>query len=53
MKTCDKDSLLWRLVISLGHAVQALGGVRAFSHLWFEFVQEMRYRWDKSISIPG
>ncbi|XP_044266890.1 rab3 GTPase-activating protein catalytic subunit [Tribolium madens] len=52
-KTCSSDSLIWRLSIVLGHALQSLGGIRAFSHLWFEFVQEMRYRWEKSIPIPG
>jgi hypothetical protein len=41
------------LSIVLAHALQSLGGIRAFSHLWFEFVQEMRYRWEKSIPISG
>lgn len=52
-KTCNEDSLPWRLVIVLAHALVSLGGVRAAAHLWFEFVQEMRYRWEKSILIPG
>ncbi|RZC05011.1 rab3 GTPase-activating protein catalytic subunit [Asbolus verrucosus] len=52
-KTCASDSLIWRLAIVLAHALQSLGGIRAFSHLWFEFAQEMRYRWEKSIPIPG
>ncbi|XP_068905492.1 rab3 GTPase-activating protein catalytic subunit isoform X2 [Tenebrio molitor] len=53
LKTCSPDSLIWRLSIVLAHALQSLGGIRAFSHLWFEFVQEMRYRWEKSIPISG
>ncbi|KAJ3655242.1 hypothetical protein Zmor_014378 [Zophobas morio] len=53
LKTCNSDSLIWRLSIVLVHALQSLGGIRSFSHLWFEFIQEMRYRWEKSIPIPG
>nr|CAH7743525.1 unnamed protein product [Callosobruchus chinensis] len=52
-KTCSKDSLTWRLSIVLTHALQSLGGVKALAHIWYEFVQEMRYRWEKSMPIPG
>lgn len=52
-KTCSVDSLIWRFSIVLAQALHTYGGFRALSHLWFEFVQEMRYRWEKSISIPG
>ncbi|XP_060518580.1 rab3 GTPase-activating protein catalytic subunit [Cylas formicarius] len=52
-KTCAEDSLVWRLATVLSHCLQSLGGVKAFCYLWYEFVQEMRYRWDKSLSIPG
>ncbi|XP_018562940.1 rab3 GTPase-activating protein catalytic subunit-like [Anoplophora glabripennis] len=52
-KTCIVDSLTWRLSIVLAHALQSLGGIRAFAHVWYEFVQEMRYRWEKSMPIPG
>ncbi|CAH2001631.1 unnamed protein product [Acanthoscelides obtectus] len=52
-KTCTKDSLTWRLSIVLTHALQSLGGVKAVAHIWYEFVQEMRYRWEKSMPIPG
>ncbi|CAH0557757.1 unnamed protein product [Brassicogethes aeneus] len=52
-KTCPQDSLIWRLSIVLTHALQSLGGVKAFAHIWYEFVQEMRYRWEKSMPIPG
>nr|XP_023028129.1 rab3 GTPase-activating protein catalytic subunit [Leptinotarsa decemlineata] len=52
-KTCGKDSLIWRLSIVLAHCLQSLGGLRAFAHIWYEFVQEMRYRWDKCMPIPG
>lgn len=53
LKTCGKDSLVWRLCIVLAHSLQSLGGLRGFSHIWYEFVQEMRYRWDKNMPIPG
>ncbi|CAG9825552.1 unnamed protein product [Phaedon cochleariae] len=52
-KTVAADSLCWRLSIVLAHALQSLGGVKAFCHVWYEFVQEMRYRWEKSMPIPG
>ncbi|KAG5876073.1 hypothetical protein JTB14_011557 [Gonioctena quinquepunctata] len=52
-KTCGSDSLIWRLSIVLAHCLQSLGGMRTFSHIWYEFVQEMRYRWEKSMLIPG
>lgn len=52
-KTCSPDSLVWRLSIILTHCLQSLGGLRAFAHIWYEFVQEMRYRWEKSMPIPG
>ncbi|XP_056631397.1 rab3 GTPase-activating protein catalytic subunit [Diorhabda sublineata] len=52
-KTCNVDSLPWRLSIVLAHCLQSLGGLKAFAHIWYEFVQEMRYRWEKSLPIPG
>lgn len=52
-KTCGVDSLVWRLAIVLAQALHNLGGGRAMAHLWYEFTQEMRYRWEKSIVLPG
>ncbi|KAJ8964476.1 hypothetical protein NQ314_004763 [Rhamnusium bicolor] len=52
-KTSGVDSLTWRLSIVLAHSLQSLGGIKAFAHIWYEFVQEMRYRWEKSMLIPG
>ncbi|XP_066247819.1 rab3 GTPase-activating protein catalytic subunit [Euwallacea similis] len=52
-KTGTEDSLIWRLSIVLSNALQTLGGIRAFCHIWYEFVQEMRYRWEHSMVIPG
>ena len=52
-KTTAEDSLVWRLSIVLAHCLQSFGGIKAFCHMWYEFVQEMRYRWEKCIMIPG
>ncbi|CAH1133683.1 unnamed protein product [Ceutorhynchus assimilis] len=52
-KTSNEDSLIWRLSIVLSHTLQTLGGIKAFCHIWYEFVQEMRYRWENSMLIPG
>ncbi|XP_044596449.1 rab3 GTPase-activating protein catalytic subunit isoform X2 [Cotesia glomerata] len=53
IKTCALDSLVWRLAIVTAHCRQNLGGIQAVAQIWHEFVQEMRYRWDESILIPG
>ncbi|XP_046989367.1 rab3 GTPase-activating protein catalytic subunit [Schistocerca americana] len=53
IKSAPVDSLVWRLAIVMSHVVHTLGGIRAAAYLWFEFTQEMRYRWDKCILIPG
>lgn len=52
-KTCAEDSLVWRLAILLSNVLQSLGGLKAFCHLWYEFVQQLRCRWDQSMVIPG
>ncbi|XP_018336159.1 rab3 GTPase-activating protein catalytic subunit-like [Agrilus planipennis] len=52
-KTCNSDSLVTRLAIVLAQAQNTLGGPRSLAQLWFEFYQEMRYRWEKSVIIPG
>lgn len=53
VKTCSPDSLVWRLAVLLAQAMVSLGGARTLAYLWYEFVQEMRYRWENSILIPG
>ncbi|KAK5646611.1 hypothetical protein RI129_005075 [Pyrocoelia pectoralis] len=52
-KTCKENSLPYRLAIVFIQALGILGGARAAAHLWFEFVQEMRFRWEKSVLILG
>ncbi|XP_076182491.1 RAB3 GTPase activating protein subunit 1 isoform X2 [Ptiloglossa arizonensis] len=53
IKTCTMDSLIWRLAIVAAHCAHNLGGVSALAQLWFEFVQEIKFRWERSILIPG
>ncbi|KAK9888460.1 hypothetical protein WA026_000709 [Henosepilachna vigintioctopunctata] len=52
-KTCPHDSLLWRFAVISAILQHTGGGFRAFAQLWYEFIQEMRYRWDKNIIISG
>lgn len=62
LKSAPVDGLIWRLAVVMSHVVHNLGGVRAAAHLrgvraaahlWYEFTQEMRYRWENGITIPG
>ncbi|XP_054281898.1 rab3 GTPase-activating protein catalytic subunit isoform X2 [Macrosteles quadrilineatus] len=53
MKTAPVDSLVWRLSVVMSHATHTLGGVKAAAHLWFEFCQELRFRWERAVPIPG
>ncbi|XP_031828496.1 RAB3 GTPase activating protein subunit 1 isoform X2 [Nomia melanderi] len=53
VKTCAMDSLVWRLAVVAAHCTHNLGGIAALAQLWYEFVQEIRFRWERSILIPG
>ncbi|XP_020283116.1 rab3 GTPase-activating protein catalytic subunit [Pseudomyrmex gracilis] len=53
VKTCTMDSLVWRLSIVAAHCTHNLGGATALAQLWHEFVQEIRFRWERNILIPG
>ncbi|XP_018317561.1 rab3 GTPase-activating protein catalytic subunit [Mycetomoellerius zeteki] len=53
VKTCMMDSLVWRLSVVAAHCTHNLGGATALAQLWHEFVQEIRFRWEKNILIPG
>ncbi|KAJ4436008.1 hypothetical protein ANN_18632 [Periplaneta americana] len=53
LKSAPVDGLVWRLAVVMSHVVHTLGGVRAAAHLWYEFTQEMRFRWEKGITVPG
>ncbi|XP_063237642.1 rab3 GTPase-activating protein catalytic subunit isoform X2 [Bacillus rossius redtenbacheri] len=53
LKSAARDGLVWRLAVATAHAVHTLGGPRAAAHLWYELGQELRYRWEKNIPVPG
>ncbi|KAF7989236.1 hypothetical protein HCN44_007833 [Aphidius gifuensis] len=53
IKTCVPNGLVWRLSIVAAHCTHNLGGANALAQLWHEFVQEIRFRWEQSILIPG
>lgn len=59
MKSCPVDSLLWRLGLTMLRLMyysnnnNADSAVYPMAHLWYEFTQELRYRWENSILIPG
>ena len=52
MKTCLVDELPWRLSIIMCVIVHSYGEYAA-AQFWYEFTQELRFRWDKSLKIPG
>lgn len=53
MKSSGADGLVWRLAVVLCHVIHSLGGLPAAAHLWHEVVLELRFRWDKTILVPG
>ncbi|XP_015108534.1 rab3 GTPase-activating protein catalytic subunit isoform X2 [Diachasma alloeum] len=53
VKTCALEGLVWRLAIVAAHCAHNLGGALALAQLWHEFVQEIRFRWERTILIPG
>lgn len=53
IKTCVPDGLVWRLSIVAAHCSHNLGGPNALAQLWHEFIQEIRFRWEQNIIIPG
>ncbi|KAK6623726.1 hypothetical protein RUM43_009579 [Polyplax serrata] len=53
MKSAPYDGLLWRLATAMSHVIHAMGGLRAAAYFWYEFTQELRYRWENGILIQG
>ncbi|KAG7208653.1 hypothetical protein KM043_014858 [Ampulex compressa] len=53
VKTCAMDGLVWRLAIVAAHCTHNFGGATALAQLWHEFVQEIRFRWERNILVPG
>lgn len=53
IKTAHSDSLVHRMAAMLALCNSYYGGVRAMAQLWAEFTQEMRFRIERCIQIPG
>ncbi|XP_040165301.1 rab3 GTPase-activating protein catalytic subunit [Anopheles arabiensis] len=53
IKSANADSLVHRLATLLALCNACFGGKRAVAQLWAEFAQEMRYRVERCIQIPG
>ncbi|GAB0098818.1 hypothetical protein DMENIID0001_146220 [Sergentomyia squamirostris] len=53
IKSAAPDSLIHRLSTLLALCYEYFGGLKAMAHLWVEFAQEMRYRVERCIQIPG
>ncbi|XP_019546158.3 rab3 GTPase-activating protein catalytic subunit [Aedes albopictus] len=53
IKSANPDSLVHRLALLLAVCNSYYGGKRAVAQLWAEFSQEMRYRVERCIQIPG
>ncbi|XP_053665120.1 rab3 GTPase-activating protein catalytic subunit-like [Anopheles marshallii] len=53
IKSANPDSLVHRLATLLALCNVCFGGKRAVAQLWAEFAQEMRYRVERCIQIPG
>lgn len=53
IKSAFDGSLIHRFSMLLALCGTYLGGLRAIAQLWIEFAQEMRYRVERSVFIPG
>lgn len=53
IKSAPAGSLVHRLSTLLAICNANYGGLRAVAQLWAEFTQEMRYRVERCIQIPG
>lgn len=52
VKTSPEGGLVWRLSVIAGRLYDA-GGLPYLAHLWYEFIQELQYRWERRILVPG
>uniref|UniRef100_A0A3Q2EFP5 Rab3 GTPase-activating protein catalytic subunit n=1 Tax=Cyprinodon variegatus TaxID=28743 RepID=A0A3Q2EFP5_CYPVA len=53
LKSAPSDSLTYRLALCLCMVNYSYGGLPAVTHLWQEFVLELRYRWENNYLIYG
>ncbi|XP_072937011.1 rab3 GTPase-activating protein catalytic subunit [Epargyreus clarus] len=47
-----EDGLVWRLSVTSARLNDA-GGLPYLAHFWYEFAQELQYRWEHRILVPG
>ncbi|CAK1544184.1 unnamed protein product [Leptosia nina] len=52
VKASPVDGLVWRLSVASASLIVA-GGLSYLAHFWYEFTQELQYRWEHKILIPG
>ena len=52
LKSAPIDSLTYNLALCIFIMNYEYGGIQGVSHLWHEFVLEMRYRFENNITIP-
>ncbi|XP_038211262.1 rab3 GTPase-activating protein catalytic subunit [Zerene cesonia] len=52
VKASPEDGLVWRLSVTCARLMDA-GGLPYLAHFWYEFVQELQYRWEHRILVPG
>ncbi|KAM3964856.1 RAB3 GTPase activating protein subunit 1 [Aphomia sociella] len=52
VKTSPEGGLVWRLSVTAARLHDA-GGLPYLAHLWYEFTQELQYRWEHRILVPG
>ncbi|XP_045512075.1 rab3 GTPase-activating protein catalytic subunit isoform X2 [Pieris brassicae] len=52
VKASPVDGLVWRLSVTAASLISA-GGLPYLAHLWYEFTQELQYRWEHRILILG
>ncbi|GFN74143.1 hypothetical protein PoB_000064900 [Plakobranchus ocellatus] len=53
LKSAPTDGLAHKLSLALCHVNHQFGGLLAVTHLWQEFILEMRFRWENKISLCG
>ncbi|XP_026757234.2 rab3 GTPase-activating protein catalytic subunit [Galleria mellonella] len=52
IKTSPEGGLVWRMSVTAARLYDA-GGLLYLAHLWYEFTQELQYRWEHRILVPG
>ncbi|XP_041980268.1 rab3 GTPase-activating protein catalytic subunit [Aricia agestis] len=52
IKASPEDGLVWRLSVTAARLLEA-GGLPYLAHFWYELVQELQYRWEHKILVPG